>query len=124
MSVGPLDVGFDDGAGRWCVDQQLECRADNGPLDLYVPSRPQGRPVGEVNEQRPGRSDVNGDVPIHDDTNRRYTALFDGPGDQPHGLLADRSAGCQEDRVHAVRLEAAGHGRCSLSEQLAWLWLV
>ncbi len=40
----------------------------------------------------------------------RYAALFDFPGDQSDGLMADGSDGYQDDDIHPVFDESVGDG--------------
>lgn len=111
MSVGPLDASLDDGARPRSIGQQCQRRAHDRLLNGCVTSRTQGRPVREVDEQRPGRPHIFGDVPVHHNANGWDALLFDGPGNQSHGLLANGSAWRQENGIHAVRRQAPGHHR-------------
>jgi hypothetical protein len=86
-----------------------------------LPSRTERCAVGEMDEQRSRRLDILGDVPIHHHTHRRYPVILDDPGDQPHGLLADRSTGCQEHGIDAIGFQPSSNDRRELADQLAGL---
>ena len=74
---------------------------------VFAVEGPAGRvPEGVVHEKAPGRLHEGGEVVGGGKSGGRNPRLFDGPGDQSHGLMAERSGRHQKGQINTERLQA------------------
>lgn len=118
MSLRPLDVRSHDSAGFSGPDQHCQSGSNDPQLYLLRAGWPQWRSIRKPNKQRTRRLDALDDIATHDDTDGRDTLCLDGPGDQSHGLLAQRSTRCEKRGIYPLARQPTGHLRRSLGDEL------
>lgn len=114
----PLHVRLHDRARLCGADQHIERRADYCQLCLGVAGGSQGRAIRKTHAECPWGLDVVRDISVYDDAHSRDTLLLDGTCDQSDGLLADRSARCEEGGVRPICFQPQGHLWRGLVDQL------
>jgi hypothetical protein len=84
------------------MTEKIECHSHNGRLHLHVERRTARIAQRKVSEQEPGNGALLDYIPSRTHDDRRDAGLFQVPGDQTHGLVAHRSEGDEDRRVHRI----------------------
>ena len=99
----PLVLKLDERARGGCSLEKMEGVEDDPGLALGV-ERPAGLMAErKVYEDGAGRLDERGDIGGRGERDGRNAGLFDGPGEQSHGLVAELSDRDEERGIHIHR---------------------
>ncbi len=85
--------------------QQLERGEHDLPVLAPLFRLPHGEVVRERHESDPRRRDL----PLHGESDRWHSPLFDGPAYQPHGPVAQGSRGREQHDGYPILRELARH---------------
>jgi hypothetical protein len=110
---------LDRGTGHPGLLQKIKGGSHDRVLHFGVPGLPAGVSQGEVGEHEAGDPAFLHDVAGGSHQYRRQAVLFEVPGDQTHGLVADRSEGREEHGVDAVLTAPCENLRCKATQRLS-----
>lgn len=104
LVVVPLKGGLHSGAGRPGPLEQIEGRIHNGALHDPVARFPARIAEGKIDKEKTGDTALLDNVARRSHHHRCNAIVLQMPGYQTHGLMAHRSKGGKEHRVHIVFL--------------------
>ena len=98
------DKGCLNGCSRLpCRLQQIKRHVYDGALHLFIPGLAKRISQRKIRKKETRYTTFLNNIPGRADNNGGYVIFFEVPGDQTHGLVADRSKRRKDQGINAIR---------------------